>query len=244
MTDITPDTLIYVEWGFVKLNATLVFTWVVMIVLALGSWLVTRRLKIGPPIPPWQNMLETIVSLVRDQIREVTDQEASPYLPFIGTLFLFIAASNLLVILPGFQPPTGSLSTTTALALCVFFAIPIFGIGKRGVIPYLKHYLEPTPFMLPFQIISEISRTVALAVRLFGNVMSGSLIVAIIFSILPLFVPIIMQMLGLVIGFIQAYIFAILAMVYIASATRVYEEEEEKEEKGQDEQQQPGKAAG
>jgi F-type H+-transporting ATPase subunit a len=238
LTDITPDTIIYWQWEFVKINATIVFTWVVMIVLIIGSWLVTRNLSVGPSISRWQNMLETIVAVVRDQIREVTDQKAETYLPFIGTLFLFIAVSNLLVIIPGFQPPTGSLSTTTALALCVFFAIPIFGIGQRGVISYFKHYLEPTPFMLPFQIISEISRTVALAVRLFGNIMSGSLIVAIIFSILPLFIPIIMQILGLVIGFIQAYIFAILATVYIASSTRIYEEEE-KEGK-----QQQGEVAG
>jgi F-type H+-transporting ATPase subunit a len=226
MTDITPDTIILLPLGFVDLNATIVYTWVVMIILALGSWLITRNLSKGPQISRWQNMLESIVSIVRDQIREITDQKSEPYLPFIGTLFLFIIVSNLLVIIPGFHPPTGSLSTTTALALCVFFAIPIFGIGQRGVIPYLKHYIEPTPFMLPFQIISEISRTVSLAVRLFGNIMSGSLIVAIIFSILPLFIPVLMQMLGLVIGAIQAYIFAILATVYIASATRAYEDEE------------------
>jgi F-type H+-transporting ATPase subunit a len=240
LTDITPDSIIFWEWEFITLNATIVFTWVVMVVLALGSWIITRNLSIGPPISRWQTMLETIVSLVRDQIREVTDQDSGPYLPFIGTLFLFIAVSNLLVIVPGFRPPTGSLATTTALALCVFFAIPIFGIGQRGIISYFKHYLEPTPFMLPFQIISEISRTVALAVRLFGNIMSGSLLVAIIFSILPLFIPIIMQMLGLVIGAIQAYIFAVLAMVYIASATRVYEEEEEEREGKQQQGEAPG----
>ena len=240
MTDLTPDAIVYWQWEFVTINATLVFTWVVMVVLGLGSWLITRNLSVGPSISRWQNMLETIVSLVRDQIEEVTDQKAGPYLPFIGTLFLFIAASNLLVIIPGFQPPTGSLSTTTALALCVFFAIPIFGIGKRGVVSYFKHYLEPTPFMLPFQIMSEISRTVALAVRLFGNIMSGSLLVAIIFSILPLFIPVLMQMLGLVIGAIQAYIFSVLAMVYIASATSVYEEQE----KGKVEKQGKGETAG
>lgn len=225
MIDITPDANIFWEWGFVKINATIVYTWVVMIVLAIGSWLVTRNLAVRTPISRWQNMLETIVTLVRDQIREITDQKAEPYLPFIGTLFLFIATSNLLVIVPGFNPPTGSLSTTAALAITVFVAIPIFGVSQRGVLNYLKHYIEPTPFMLPFKIISEISRTLALAVRLFGNIMSGSLLVGIVFSILPFFIPILLQMLGLVIGFIQAYIFAVLAMVYIASGTRVYEEE-------------------
>jgi F-type H+-transporting ATPase subunit a len=224
--ELSPDANIFWEWGIVKLNATIVFTWLVMIILTVGSWLVTRKLSTGPQISRWQNLLETIVTLVKDQIREVTDQEPGPYLPFIGTLFLYIFMANLLVILPGYEPPTASLSTTGALAISVFVAIPIYGIGQRGFIAYLKHYLEPTAFMLPFRIISEISRTVALAVRLFGNIMSGSLIVAIIFSIMPFFIPILLQLLGLVIGAIQAYIFAILATVYIASATRSYEDEE------------------
>lgn len=222
--ELSPDQIVYRQWGFVQLNATIVYTWLVMAILAGGSWWVTRNLSTGLQVGRLQTFLEAIVSIVQDQIQEVTDQKADPYLPFIGTLFLYISLSNLLIIIPGYRPPTGSLSTTTALALCVFFAVPIFGIGQRGLLSYLKHYLEPTVFMLPFRIISEISRTVALAVRLFGNVMSGSLIVAILFSIMPLFIPVVLQLLGLVIGQIQAYIFAVLALVYIASATRSYED--------------------
>jgi alternate F1F0 ATPase F0 subunit A len=158
--------------------------------------------------------------MIRNQIHEVTHQEASRYLPFIGTLFMYISVSNLLQVIPGFQPPTGSLSTTAALAVCVFFAVAIFGITQQGVLAYLKQYLRPSPLMLPFNIISELSRTLALAVRLFGNIMSGTLIGAILLSVVPFFLPVIMNLLGLLIGQIQAYIFAILATVYIASATQ------------------------
>jgi F-type H+-transporting ATPase subunit a len=180
-----------------------------------------------------QTLLEVIVSTVQDQIREVSQQDPGRYLLFIGSLFLFIAISNILVIVPGFHPPTGSLSTTAALAICVFFAVPIFGIAQRGVRGYLSQYLKPSPIMLPFNIIGELSRTLALAVRLFGNIMSGSMLVAILLAIVPLVFPIVMQLLGLLTGLIQAYIFAILAMVYIASATRVqHEEKERRAEKG------------
>ena len=151
-------------------------------------------------------------------------QQPDRYLPFLGTLFLFIAVSNLLAIVPGYSPPTGSLSTTAALAICVFLAVPVYGIAQNGFIGYLKHYSQPTVFMIPFHIINELSRTLSMAVRLFGNIMSGSMILGILLSITPLFVPIVMQVLGMLIGLVQAYIFAVLATVYIASATRLQEE--------------------
>jgi len=138
----------------------------------------------------------------------------------LGTLFLFLATASLFTVVPGYEPPTGSLSTTLALALCVFVAVPFFGITEQGVGGYLKSYVKPTFIMLPFNIISEVSRTLALAVRLFGNMMSGAMIVAILLSITPLFFPIIMTALGLLTGMVQAYIFCILATVYIAAATR------------------------
>lgn len=179
-------------------------------------------------------MLEVIVEGVMGQIREVSQQNPRPYLAFIGTLFLFIVVSNVLAIVPGFQPPTGSLSTTAALALCVFLAVPVFGIRAQGLRGYLRQYIEPTPIMLPFNIIGELSRTLSLAVRLFGNMMSGGLIAAILLTIVPLFFPVIMQALGLLTGVIQAYIFAILAMVYIASATRAHSgQDNENEEEGE-----------
>ncbi|NIP73236.1 MAG: F0F1 ATP synthase subunit A [Gammaproteobacteria bacterium] len=220
---ISPDSLVLWSWGALQLNATIAFTWLVMALLAGGSWLITRRLTTGTELSRWQNLLEVLVSGMRDQIRDVSRQEPGRYLPFVGTLFLFVLTSNLLAIVPGYIPPTGSLSTTTALALCVFVAVPVYGIAHEGPLNYLRHYVRPTVFMLPFNVIGEISRTIALAVRLYGNIMSGTVIAGILLSLAPFFFPIIMQALGLITGAIQAYIFAILAMVYIASATSVHE---------------------
>ena len=207
-------------WPMVKVNATLAFTWGVMLLLVIGSWLVTRRMTSDTLIPRWQNLLEVLITGMRDQIRDVSRQEPGAYLPFVGTLFLFIATANLLSIVPGYVPPTGSLSTTAALATCVFFAVPIFGIASQGLAGYLKQYIQPTLLMLPFNVIGDLSRTLALAVRLYGNMMSGTVIAAILIGFVPLVVPIAMQVLGLLTGIIQAYIFAVLAMVYIASASR------------------------
>jgi len=233
--ELSPDSTILWQWGVVKLNATIAFTWVVMAVLSLGSWMVTRRLTGEGKMSRRRNLLETLVTFLNDQIRSTSRQDPGRFLPFIGTLFLFIAVSNSLEIIPGFEPPTGSLSTTAALAICVFIAVPFFGVLQKGVFGYLKHYVKPSVFMAPFEIIGEFSRTLALAVRLYGNIMSGTIIVGILLSIAPLFFPIVMQALGLLIGLIQAYIFAVLAMVYIASATSVQkraEVETDKEGKG------------
>lgn len=222
--NISPDSTIFWQWGFIKLSATIVFTWVAMAVIIIISWLATRKISVEPPISRWQNFLEMVIQVLRDQIRDVTNQNTDRYLPFLGTLFIFIALSNILAIIPGYQPPTGSLYTTSALAICVFFAVPIFGILQQGVGKYLKRYIQPSVFMLPFNIIGELSRTLALAIRLFGNMMSGTLIAGILLSIAPLFLPIIMNGFGLLVGVIQAYIFFILATVYIGSATRAEEE--------------------
>ncbi|WP_372609590.1 F0F1 ATP synthase subunit A [Aquicoccus sp.] len=218
--EISPDAWVLYEWRGLRLNATIVFTWAVMALLVLVSWIITARLSEGETVSRWQVMLEVVVTTIRDQIDEVGASDPARYLPFIGSLFLFIATANLLTILPGYQPPTGSLSTTAALAICVLIAVPIFSIARRGLRGYLKSYLQPSPFMLPFNLIGELSRTIALAVRLYGNVMSGTVIVGILISVAPFFFPILMQLLGLLTGLIQAYIFAILAMVYIASASR------------------------
>ncbi len=220
---LTPDAIVYWQAGPIHLNATIAFTWAVMALMTLVSWLVTRRLSRGTALSRGQNLLEVLVSSIQDQIESVTQQEPSRYLPFIGTLFLFIAVSNVLAVVPGFQPPTGSLSTTAALALCVFVAVPAFGVAKRGLAGYLSNYVRPSVFMLPFNVIGELSRTLALAVRLFGNVMSGTMIAAMLLAVAPFFFPIVMHVLGLLTGLIQAYIFAILALVYIAAASRFRE---------------------
>jgi len=229
--ELSPDSTIFWQWGPISLNATIVFTWVVMAILVVGSWLITRRLSSDGKISRRQNLLETLVTFMNDQIRSTSRQEPGRFLPFVGILFLFIAFSNSLEIFPGFEPPTGSLSTTAALAICVFIAVPFFGVLQKGVFGYLKHYIKPSVFMMPFEVIGEFSRTLALAVRLYGNIMSGTIIVGILLSIAPLFFPIVMQALGLLIGLIQAYIFAVLAMVYIASATSVQKRSEDEKEK-------------
>lgn len=215
---ISPDDLVLLHWGPITLNATIVFTWVVMAILAISARLITARLSSDDHMSRWQNLLEVLVIGMQEQIREVSWREPGRFLPFVGSLFLFIAASNLLAAVPGFEPPTGSLSTTAALALCVLIAVPIYGIVDSGLFNYLKKYLQPTLFMLPFNIIGELSRTVALAVRLYGNVMSGTIIASILISLTPLFFPVLMQAFGLLTGLVQAYIFAVLATVFIASA--------------------------
>lgn len=217
---LSPDEIIFWQHGFLKLNATIVFTWGLMLVLAVGSKLITRKLSIGLKRSRWQNLLEIVVTGIEKQIAEVGLSEPQQYLGFLGTLFLFVATASLGTLIPGYEPPTGSLSTTAALALCVFVAVPLFGIEEQGVRGYLKAYLQPTVMMLPFNIISEISRTLALAVRLFGNMMSGTMIIAILLTITPFIFPIVMTALGLLTGMVQAYIFSILATVYIAAAAR------------------------
>jgi len=218
---LSPDEIIFWQFGFFKLNATIVYTWGLMFVLAVGSKLVTRKLSRDLQRSRWQNLLEIIVTGIDKQIEEIGMSHPEKYLGFLGTLFLFVAMASLFTIVPGYEPPTGSLSTTAALAICVFVAVPLFGIEESGLGEYFRAYLKPTVIMLPFNIISEVSRTLALAVRLFGNMMSGTMILAILLTITPFIFPIAMSALGLLTGMVQAYIFSILATVYIAAATRV-----------------------
>jgi len=230
---ITPDQVVFFQYHFITVNLTILFTWAVMAVLVIGSWLVTRQLSTDRQISAWQNILEMLVTGIQDQISEISRQKAARYMPFIGTLFIFIAFCNLLTVVPGYASPTASLSTTAALAICVFISVPLFGIAQKGLGSYLKQYIQPTIFMLPFNIMGELSRTLALAVRLFGNIMSGSKIVAILLAIIPFVFPVILQLLGLLTGMIQAYIFAVLAMVYIASATQVQDRTDTKKDNNQ-----------
>jgi F-type H+-transporting ATPase subunit a len=217
---LSPDQLVLWRYGFINLNATIVTTWGLMLVLSPGAMLITRRLQTELTISRWQCGLEIVVTTIVNQIEEAGLHQPEKYIGFLGTLFLFIAMAALATIIPGYESPTGSLSTTAALAICVFVAVPFFGIAEQGLRGYLDSYLKPTVIMLPFNIISELSRTLALAVRLFGNMMSGTMILAILLTIAPLIFPIVMSALGLLTGMIQAYIFSILATVYIAAATR------------------------
>jgi F-type H+-transporting ATPase subunit a len=217
---LSPDQTVFWQNGFITINLTIVTTWAIMLLLVIAAKLITRKLKTGIHISRWQCLVEMIVTTINKQINEVGLNNPEKYIGFIGTLFLFIGISNLFIILPGYEPPTASLSTTTALAISVFLAVPFFGIREEGIGGYLKTYLKPTWIMLPFNLIGEVTRTLALAVRLFGNVMSGGLIVAILLSISPFIFPVIMNVLGLLTGMVQAYIFSILATVYIAGAIK------------------------
>jgi F-type H+-transporting ATPase subunit a len=190
-----------------------------MALMIVMAWASTRHISVEPPLARQQNLLETIIGYMDSQIRDIAQTSPDRYLPFSGTLFLFISVANLLDIVPGYRTPTSSLSTTAALAICVFFAVPIYGITQRGILGYLKHYKEPTVLMLPFHVIGEVSRTTAMAVRLFGNMMSETMLIAILLSIAPLFLPVLMELLGLLIGQMQAYIFSVLATVYIVSTS-------------------------
>ncbi len=215
---LSPDQTIVFTLGSWPVSATIVNTWIVMVLLVGISMLVTRRLRADKAPGRWRSALELIVTMIQGQIEEVTHSGARHVLYFAGTLFLFIAAANLLTVIPGFAAPTSSLSTTVALTLSVLVAIPLFGITNGGLRQYLHKFIEPSLIMLPFNIIGEFSRGISLAIRLYGNVMSGAVIAAILLSIAPFFFPVVMDMLGLLTGFIQAYIFAILATVYISSA--------------------------
>jgi F-type H+-transporting ATPase subunit a len=217
---ISPDELVFWHRGFIVLNSTIVTTWGLMLVMVVGAIAITRKIKVEGAISRWQGFLEIVVTSIQTQIKEVGLDHARTYLGFIGTLFVFIAFANLCTILPYYDPPTGSLSTTAALAISVFVAVPFFGIKAQGLGGYLKSYVQPTFIMLPFNIIGQVSRTLALAVRLFGNTMSATMIIGILLTITPLFLPIPMNLLGLLTGLVQAYIFSILATVYIAAATR------------------------
>jgi len=218
LNQISPDQVIIWQYGDLMINATLVYTWLVMALLVAGSLLLTRNLVHHGPVSRRQLLLETIAGALRQQVQDLGGAAAVVCLPFVSTLFIFIFTANALALVPGYVPPTASLSTTAALALSVFVAVPLYGIRRHGLWSYLKAYAHPNIFFFPLHLISECARTIALAVRLFGNIMSHEKIIGILLSVVPLFFPAVMQVLGLVIGTIQAYIFAVLATVYIAAA--------------------------
>lgn len=224
LNQISPDQVIIWSWGFITLNVTILYTWLVMAILVFVSWLATRNLSSEMNVSRWQHFLEVVISVVRGEISEMTKKGADNYIPLIGTLFLFICTSNVLVIVPGFVAPTSSITTTASLALCVFIAVPYYGISHNGLVHYFKEYFQPNFIFFPFHVMGELARTLALTVRLFGNIMSHEKVIGILLSVTPLLFPVIMQALGLLIGVIQAYIFAILSMVYIASAVSAEDE--------------------
>lgn len=213
------DTMPILTIGPVTVGGTVFYSWIVMAVLTVLSWLVTRRLKTTLHVSYLQTAMEMVVMAIRSQIKAVSGDNPARYMPIMGTFFLFIGLSNLMTVIPWFRAPTASLSTTVAFSLCVFCAMPIYGIRNAGVIGYLKKYIDPTPVMLPLNILSDFSSMFSLAFRLYGNMLSGAIITSILMMFVPVLVPLPMQILGLVTGTIQAYVFALLAIVYVSSVS-------------------------
>jgi F-type H+-transporting ATPase subunit a len=209
---IGPETLFTVAG--LPVTSTVVTTWLVMILLGGLSWLLTRHLREEPGLI--QTSLEIAVSMIETAIREVAPNHVRQLMPFIGSLWTYIVVANLIGLIPGLHSPTRDLSATAALAVLVFLSVHWFGIRTQGLKSYLRHYLTPSPLMLPFHLMSEVSRTVALAVRLFGNMMSLEMAAVLILLVAGLLVPIPILMLHIIEALVQAYIFGMLALIYIA----------------------------
>lgn len=202
--------------GPVAITRPVVTTWIIMAVLAAACRMVTGRLNPHPD--GRQAVLEIIVTGIVDQIQDVIRRDGRPFLPMLGTLFIFLVAANLSGLLPGVEAPTSKIETPAALALIVFFSVHYFGIRARGLGGYLASFAEPKLIMLPLNVLSEVTRTFSLMIRLFGNVMSGEFIIAMVVALAGLFVPIPLMVLEILVGLVQAYIFTVLATVFIGAA--------------------------
>ncbi len=216
---LVPDILFHL--GPIPISRAVVTTWAIMALLAVFLSVALRRLS--PDAGPVQAALEIVVTTITSQLREILGRDPWPFLPLLGSLFLFLVLANLSAILPGASPPTGHIETPAALALIVFMSVHVYGIRARGGWKYLRHYLEPNPFLLPLNVLAEITRTFSLMIRLFGNMMSHEFVIAIVVFLAGLLVPIPFLLLGVLIGIIQAYIFTVLATVYIAAAVGAVE---------------------
>jgi F-type H+-transporting ATPase subunit a len=202
--------------GPLAITSVVVTTWGIMLVLGVFFWLVTQRLSIDPG--PLQTMLEGVVTAMEESIEALLPGRSRQLLPFIATLWIYIVIANLVGLIPQLHSPTASLSVTAGLALLVFLSVHWFGIRSAGIRGYFKHYLRPTPLLLPFHLVSEVTRTIALAVRLFGNIMSLELVALLVLLVAGLLVPVPLLMLHVVEALVQAYIFGMLALIYIAGA--------------------------
>ena len=220
------DQTLFLDWlafrlGPVQIGPTVLGTWLLMALLAGVAWAVTRRLSVAEP-SRWQAALEGTVLAMRGAIESAAPDHARQLLPFIGTLWLFIGAANLLGLVPGLSSPTGDLSLTAALAMLVYAAVHWYGIRIDGPRAYLRHYLDPNPVLLPFHLLGEVTRTLALAVRLFGNMMSLEMAALLVLLVAGFLAPVPLLMLHIVEALVQAYIFGMLALVYIAGAMQAH----------------------
>lgn len=205
--------------GPIPIAQSVITTWIIMAFLVVGSFLLTRRLDLLPG--KRQAVLELLVTTLDTQIRETTGSEPAPYRSFIGTLFLFILVANWSSLIPGIDPPTAKLETDAALAVLVFLSVIWFGVRSAGLDGYLKSFAAPNVVMIPFNMLSSITRTFSMFVRLFGNVMSGVFVIGIVASLAGLLVPIPLMALDMLTGLVQAYIFAVLAIVFISATATV-----------------------
>ena len=207
---------VYLDLGGLQLGVSVMTTWGIMALLALLAWLITRNLQLTPS--PVQALAESIVTMIENAVLEVAPDHGRQIMPFIATIWLFLIVANLASLIPHIHSPTNDLSVTSALAILVFLSVHWFGIKTQGVKNYLRHYLEPSPILLPFHIISEFTRTLALAIRLFGNMMSLETAAMLVLLVAGFLAPIPILMLHIIEALVQAYIFGMLALIYLAGA--------------------------
>jgi F-type H+-transporting ATPase subunit a len=207
--------------GPIPITEPVVVTWGIMAVMVVGSWMAVRRLDLRPG--NGQALLELAIETIQDQLSDAMGVDATRYFPLLATLFLFLLAANLCGMVPGIRPPTAFLQTPAALALIVFFAVHYYGVRSMGLFGYLKSFAKPSVLMLPLNIVGQVTRTFSLMVRLFGNIMSGEFMIGIVLAFAGLFLPIPLLALEIVVGIVQAYIFTVLAAVFIAAGVGAVE---------------------
>jgi F-type H+-transporting ATPase subunit a len=207
--------------GPVEVTATVAYTLAASGAVVGFALLARWGLRNGPAA--WAVAAEFVVEHLEGVMRDMFGRDPRPFVPLVVTLALFVGVANLLGLVPGLKSPTADFSTAAALAIVVFLAVPVYGVRTKGLRGYLKHYLQPSPFLLPLEVVSELSRTVALAVRLFGNIVSEELVIAVLLAVAGLLVPVPIMMLAVLTGVVQAYIFAVLTAVYLSAAVRAKE---------------------
>jgi F-type H+-transporting ATPase subunit a len=210
------ESTVLFHFGVIPITRTVVTTWGIMAVLTILCWIGTRSFRVVGG--GWQAVIETVVTGIEEQIEALLGGGAGRFLPLLGSLFIFLVVANVSGIVPGVKAPTASIETPAALATMIFLSVQFFGIRTRGLGPYLKGYLKPNPALLPLNVLSEITRSFSLAVRLFGNIMSDDLVLAIVVALAGLLVPIPFMAFAILVGLVQAYIFTVLAAVYIGGA--------------------------
>ena len=228
MSDSDIIASVVLQLGPLVITTTVLTTWVLMAVIALSAWLAATRLR--PQPGPLQTALEGIVSAIENAVAAVAPQQAQQLTPFIGSLWIFLVVANLSGLIPGVHSPTRDLSATAGLAVLVFLSVHWFGIRAQGLGNYLRHYLSPSPVLLPFHLISEVTRTIALAVRLFGNIMSLEMTAMLILLVAGFLAPVPILMLHVIEALVQAYIFGMLALIYVAGGLQSQQLRQQKKE--------------